>query len=141
MAALTDAEIQTVLDAWPADDAGLPGSVQTALDSWSGQTMVPISATITQLNDDPPEVFTTPRGRGYLKAHKVRTLVAHGVAVAAGGPTPLPAELRSMVSTPDVISEKIRVMEEQLRMQRQEIAALHWESMMAASEEQRYSTK
>ena len=122
MAALTDAEIQTVLDAWPADDAGLPGSVQTALDSWTRQTMVPINAAITQLNDDPASVFTTPSGRGYLKAHKVRTLVAHGVAVAAGGPTPLPAELRSMVSTPDVISEKIRVMEEQLRLQRQEIA-------------------
>ena len=122
MAALTDAEIQTVLDAWPADDAGLPGSVQTALDSWTGQTMGPINAAITHLNDDPASAFTTPSGRGYLKAHKIRTLVAHGVAVAAGGPTPLPAELRSMVSTPDVISEKIRVMEEQLRTQRQEIA-------------------
>jgi hypothetical protein len=123
MAALTDAEIQTVLDAWPADDTGLPGSVQTALDSWSGQLMGPINAAITQLNDDPASVFTTPRGRGYVKAQKVRTLVAHGVAVAAGGPTPLPAELRSMVSAPDVISEKIRVMEEQLRLQRQEIAS------------------
>ena len=122
MAALNDAEIQTVLDAWPADDAGLPGSVQTALDSWSGQTLGPINAAITQLNDDPASVFTTPSGRGYLKAHKIRTLVAHGVAATAGGPTPLPAELRSMVSTPDIISEKIRMMEEQLRLQRQEIA-------------------
>ena len=49
MAALTDAEIQTVLDAWPADDAGLPGSVQTALDSWTGQTMGPINAALPKL--------------------------------------------------------------------------------------------
>ena len=44
MAALTDAEIQTVLDAWPADDAGLPGSVQTALlhaynQAWHGSRL------------------------------------------------------------------------------------------------------
>jgi hypothetical protein len=84
--------------------------------------MGPINAAITQLNDDPASAFNTPSGRGCLKAHKVRTLVAHGVSVAAGGPTPLPAELRSVVSTPDVISEKIRVMEEQLRLQRQEVA-------------------
>ena len=122
MAALTDAEVQNVLDAWPTDDANLPVSVQAALDSWKEQTMGPINAAITGLNDDPTSAFTTPAGRGYLKANKLRTLVAHGVAVAGGGPTPLPAELRSMVSTPDVVSEKIRVMEQQLAMQRLEIA-------------------
>ena len=84
MAALDDAEIQSVLDAWPADDAGLPVSVQAALDSWSALTMNPINTAITILNDDPASVFTTPRGRGYLKMNKVRTLVAHGVAVPGG---------------------------------------------------------
>ena len=123
MAALNDAEIQSVLDAWPADDAGLPVSVQAALDSWSALTMNPINTAITILNDDPASVFTTPRGRGYLKMNKVRTLVAHGVAVPGGGPTPLPAELRSMVSAPDAVSEKIRLMEQQLAAQRDEIAA------------------
>ena len=122
MAALTDAEVQNVLDAWPTDDEGLPASVQAALDSWKPQTMNPINAAIASLNDDPTSAFTTPAGRGYLKANKLRTLVAHGIAVAGGGPTPLPAELRSMVSTPDVVSEKIRVMEQQLAQQRQEIA-------------------
>lgn len=123
MAALNDAEIQSVLDAWPADDAGLPVSVQAALDAWSALTMNPINTAITILNDDPASVFTTPRGRGYLKMNKVRTLVAHGVAVPGGGPTPLPAELRSMVSAPDAVSEKIRLMEQQLAAQRDEIAA------------------
>jgi hypothetical protein len=122
MAALTQAEIQNVLDAWPADDTGLPGSVQVALDSWVALRMEPINTAIAQLNDDPTSAFTTPVGRGYLKSHKVRTLVAHGVAAAAGGPTPVPAELRSMVSAPDAISEKIRRMEEQLQLQRKEIA-------------------
>jgi hypothetical protein len=49
--------------------------------------------------------------------------VAHGVAAAAGGPTPSPADLRSMTAAPDAISEKIRLMEQQLASQRDEIAA------------------
>jgi hypothetical protein len=85
--------------------------------------MGPINSAINALNDDPASVFQTPAGAGYLKMNKVRTLVAHGVAVAGGGPTPLPAELRSMVSAPDVVAEKIRLMEQQLAVQRDEIAA------------------
>ena len=114
MAALNDAEIQSVLDAWPAEGTVLPESVQLAVDSWTALTMGPINTAITSLHDDPASVFQTPRGGGYLKLNKVRTLVAHGVAVAGGGPTPLPAELRSMVAAPDEVSEKLRLMEQQL---------------------------
>ena len=123
MAALSEAEIQGVIDAWPADDTGLPASVRTALDAWTALTLGPINTAIRNLNDDPALTWQTPTGRGYLKVHKVRTLVAHGVAAAAGGPTPLPADLRSMTAAPDAISEKIRLMEQQLAAQRDEIAA------------------
>jgi uncharacterized membrane protein YgcG len=123
MAALSEAEIQGVIDAWPADDTGLPASVRTAVDAWTALTLGPINTAIQNLNDDPALTWQTPTGRGYLKVHKVRTLVAHGVAATAGGPTPLPADLRSMTAAPDAISEKIRLMEQQLAAQRDEIAA------------------
>ena len=88
MAALSEAEIQGVIDAWPADDTGLPASVRTAVDAWTALTLGPINTAIQNLNDDPALTWQTPTGRGYLKVHKVRTLVAHGVAATAGGPTP-----------------------------------------------------
>jgi hypothetical protein len=112
------------MGAWPADDAGLPGSVQAAVDSWTALTMGPINAAICNLNDDPALTWQTPTGRGHLKVHKARTLVAHGVPAAAGGPTtPLPADLRSMTAAPDAILEEIQLMEQQLATQRDEIAA------------------
>ena len=53
MLALSEAEIQGVIGAWPSDDAGLPASVQTAVDALTALTMGPINAAIRNLNDDP----------------------------------------------------------------------------------------
>ena len=123
MAALTDAEIQTVLDAWPADDAGLPGSVQTALDSWTAQTMGPINAAITQSERRPRfGVYYTER-KGILEGAQG----AHIGRARRGGrswrPHPSTCGACGRWFRPRTsISEKIRVMEQQLRTQRQEIA-------------------
>jgi hypothetical protein len=79
---LTTAEIQTVLDTWPEDDA-LPASVKLLFDGWQELRMPMINAAVQALNDDPTSGFTTPSGRGYHKIHKYRTLTMHGVSVAA----------------------------------------------------------
>ena len=68
MAALTAAEIQTVLDTW--DDDALPASVKLLLGEWTDLTMSAINPAIQALNDDPTSGFTTPGGRGYHKSHK-----------------------------------------------------------------------
>ena len=128
MAALSAAEITTVLDTWPSDDADLPATVKAAYDSWSGLRMPAINLAIAALNDDPATGFTTPTRNGFNKPHKCRTLAAHMVEATAGGPTPLPAELRSMLpgvgETPDAVSSKIRFLENQLAEQRDTVAAL-----------------
>ena len=46
MAALSEAEIQGVIDAWPADDTGLPASVRTAVDAWTALTLAPAALLI-----------------------------------------------------------------------------------------------
>jgi len=95
MAALTAAEIQTVLDAWPSADDDLPATVRAAFDSWNDLLTPTINAAVQALNDNPASEFTTPgRVRGFNKPHKCRTLAVHGVEATAGGPTPSPAELR-----------------------------------------------
>ena len=128
MAALSAAEITTVLDTWPSDDADLPTTVKSAVDAWKDQRMPAINLAITALNDDPNTGFTTPSRNGFHKAHKCRTLAVHMVAATAGGPTPLPAELRSMLPSvddvPDAVSSKIRLLETQLAQQRDTVAAL-----------------
>ena len=124
MAALTPAEIQTVLDAWPSSDDDLPATVKAAFEAWNGLRMPEINVAVQALNDDPASGFTTP-GTRFNKPHKCRTLAAHGVATPAGGPTPLPAELRSMLpASGDTVSTKIREMESQLSQQRDLIASL-----------------
>ena len=126
MAALTAAEIQTVLDAWPSSDGDLPGTVRAAFDSWNDLLTPTINAAVQALNDNPASEFTTPgRVRGFNKPHKCRTLAVHGVEATAGGPTPSPAELRSMLpASGDAVSEKIRLLETQLLQQKDTIASL-----------------
>jgi hypothetical protein len=120
MAALTAAEIQSVIDTW--NDDTLPSTVKLLYDSWSNLRMPAINLAVQALNDDPTSGFTTPGGRGYHKSHKCRTLTMHGVAAAAGGPTPLPAELRSMIlpasAAGDAVSERMRLLEEEVRESR-----------------------
>ena len=124
MAALSTAEIQLSLDAWPADKDDLPASVRATYDSWVALTMGPINAAITALEADPNKGFTTPGGR-VNKPFKCRALTVHGVGTAAGGPTPTPADLRSLLpTTPDVVSEKLRKLEAQLLQQDSTIKAL-----------------
>ena len=119
--ALTTAEINTVLDTWPEDDA-LPPSVKLLFDGWQELRMPAINAAVQALNDDPTSGFTTPSGRGYHKSHKCRTLTMHGVPVAAGGPTPSPEELRSMLppveGVADAVSERMRLLEQEVRESR-----------------------
>jgi hypothetical protein len=119
----TAAEIQTVLDAWPEDDAS-PASVKLLFGGWQGLRMPAINAAVQALNDDPTSGFTTPRGRGHHhKIHKCRTLTMHGVPVAAGGPTPSPEEMRSMLppadGAGDAVSERMRLLEQEVRESRQ----------------------
>ena len=122
---LNVAEMKSVEDAWPTSNSGLPASVQTAYDSWFGLAMPAIDAAVRQLHDDPGAEFTTPRGRGYNKPQKCRTLTIHRIAAAAGGPTPIPAELRSMIpGSSDDVSDKIRSMEQLLERQEATIASL-----------------
>ena len=117
MAALTAAEIQTVLDTW--DDDALPASVKKLLDEWTDLRMSAINLAVQALHDDPTSGFTTPGGRGYHKSHKCRTLAIHGVASHDGGPTPTPAELRSMVTPVEergnAVSERMRLLEQEVR--------------------------
>ena len=94
---LDDADIRLVLDAWPADDAGLPASVRAAFDAWDALRMPAINDAIRTLNDDAAVGFLTPRGGGFNKKHKCRTLAVHSVAAPGGGVTPLPAELRTLL--------------------------------------------
>ena len=119
---LAAAEIQTVLDTWPEDDA-LPASVKLLFDGWQELRMPMINAAVQALNDDPTSGFTTPSGRGYHKIHKCRTLTMHGVPVAAGGPTPSPEEMRSMLppadGAGDAVSERMRLLEQEVRDSRQ----------------------
>ena len=60
MASLTPAEIQTVLDAWPATDDDLPTTVKTALDAWFALRMPEINVAVQALTADPASGFTTP---------------------------------------------------------------------------------
>ena len=124
MASLTPAEIQTVLDAWPATDDDLPTTVKTAFDAWFALRMPEINVAVQALTADPASGFTTP-GRRLTKLQKCRALAAHGVETPSGGPAPSPEELRSMLPTSDdAVSAKIRMMEAQLVQQRDLIASL-----------------
>ena len=124
MASLTPAEIQTVLDAWPATDDDLPTTVKTAFDAWFALRMPEINVAVQALTADPASGFTTP-GRRLNKLQKCRALAAHGVETPSGGPAPSPEELRSMLPTSDdAVSAKIRMMEAQLVQQRDLIASL-----------------
>jgi hypothetical protein len=96
---LSSDEIARVGRAWPSDDGVLPVSVLAAVAAWRLVRLNDIDPAVRLLNDDPEVAFTTP-ARAFRKEAKCRTLVAHSVA-APGGPTPLPAELRSMVSSSD----------------------------------------
>ena len=124
VAALSTAEIQQTLDAWPVDLDALPASVRAACDSWARLRLGPIDLAIRDLDADPNQGFTTPGGR-FTKPLKCRALTVHGVAPPGGGPTPTPAELRSLLpATPDVVSEKLRSLEAQLLQQSSTIASL-----------------
>ena len=94
---LSDAEATRVLAAWPSDPDILPASVGVALAAWSSVNLDAIDPAVRALHDDPSRDFSTPV-RGFRKAQKCRTLVAFGVA-APSGPTPLPADLRSMIQS------------------------------------------
>ena len=63
MASLTPAEIQTVLDAWPATDDDLPTTVKTAFDAWFALRMPEINVAVQALTADPASGFTTPGRR------------------------------------------------------------------------------
>jgi hypothetical protein len=65
MAALSAAEITTVLDTWPSDDADLPTMVKAAVDAWKDKRMPAINLAIKALNDDPNTGFTTPSWNGW----------------------------------------------------------------------------
>jgi hypothetical protein len=84
--------------------------------------MPAINAAVQALNDDPASGFTTPSGRGYHKSHECRTLTIHGVPVTAGGPTPSPEELRSILppveEVADAVSERMRLLEQEVRESR-----------------------
>ena len=116
---LDDADIRLVLDAWPADDVGLPASVRAAFDAWDALRMPAI-------NDDAAVGFLTPRGGGFNKKHKCRTLAVHSVAAPGGGATPLPAELRTLLPAGggDAVSAKLRALEDQLVAAQSTIASL-----------------
>ena len=84
--------------------------------------MPAINAAVQALNDDPTSGFTTPSGRGHHKSHKCRTLTVHGVPVTAGGPTPSPEILRSMLpptnGVADAVYERMRLLEQEARESR-----------------------
>ena len=85
MAALTEAEITQVQDAWPADVEDLPASVRSAYDAWIALNMPAINLAIRALNSDDAVGFQTPRGRGFNKPQKCRALTVRGVPPTAGG--------------------------------------------------------
>jgi hypothetical protein len=124
MAALSSAEMQQALDAWPVDLDALPASVRAACDLWARLRLPAIDLAIRNLDANPNRGFTAPGGR-FPKSHKHWALTVHGTATAGGGPTPSPSDLRSLLpTTPDVVSDKLRSLEAQLLQQSSTIASL-----------------
>ena len=93
---LSSAEIRQIIDGWPDDEANLPQSVVDSITVWRQQVLPTIDPAVRRLHDDPEVEFSTPH-RNFRKELRCRTLVAHGVA-PQGGPTPTPADLRSMLT-------------------------------------------
>lgn len=97
MAALTTAEIDSIVAAWPGDDEGLPASIDAALRGWKAQTLTVINPALKRLNDDDGVGYTTPAPSVQVnKPVKCRLLTANGVAPPLGV-NPSIVELRSML--------------------------------------------
>ena len=94
---LSTDEIDRVLKAWPDDDTSLPPSVLEGLLRWRSETYHTIDPAIQALETDTTRSFKTPSRARFPKEARCRTLVAFGVGVPNGGPTPNPADLRSMI--------------------------------------------
>ena len=131
MAALTAAEIDQIVAAWPDDDADLPASVLAAFRGWSTQTLAVINPALARLNDDATVGWTTPAPNvSFNKTLKCRTLTAHGVAPPLGA-TPSVFELRAMLpeeegsdSVAPEIRRQLQEMAAQLRAAEGTIATL-----------------
>jgi hypothetical protein len=97
MAALTAAEIDQIVAAWPSDDEGLPASISAAFRGWKAQTLSVINPALQRLNDDVAVGYTTPAPEvQFRKVPKCRMLTANGVAPPLGV-NPLVFELRAML--------------------------------------------
>ena len=119
MAALTAAEIDQIVAAWPDDDAELPASVLSAFRGWKTQTLAVINPALARLNDDETVGWTTPAPAvSFNKNPKCRTLTAHGVAPPLGV-TPSVFELRAMLP----VEEGADNVASETRRQLQEMAA------------------
>ena len=119
MAALTAAEIDQIVAAWPDDDAELPASVLSAFRGWMTQTLAVINPALARLNDDETVGWTTPAPAvSFNKNPKCRTLTAHGVAPPLGV-TPSVFELRAMLP----VEEGADNVAPEIRRQLQEMAA------------------
>ena len=123
-AMLPKAEVQSIITSWPADEEELPPSVKATFDAWSELTVAQLRAPLQELHEDPAAAFITPTGRP-TKRTKCITLTAHGVG-PPGGPTPIPAELRSMLpdSTTTALESRLRELESQLLEAKSTIASL-----------------
>ena len=97
MAALTAAEIDQIVAAWPGDDSNLPASVEQAFMGWRAQTLSVINPALLRLNDDASVGYETPAPSVSVnKTPKCRILTAHGVTPPLGV-TPSVFELRSVL--------------------------------------------
>lgn len=122
--ALSNAEITSLISRWPSSIEDLPQSVRATYDAWAALTVADLNGPIRALSDDPGVEFTIPR-RYFPKHVQCVTLTAHGKA-PAGEPSPLPAELRSLLDTnPSALLERrLKAMEEQLIEAQSTIASL-----------------
>ena len=131
MAALTAAEIDQIVAAWPGDDSNLPASVEQAFMGWRAQTLAVINPALLRLNDDATAGYETPAPSALVnKTPKCRILTAHGVTPPLGV-TPSVFELRSMLpaaegpsSVDPEVMRQLHEMAAQLRLAEGTIATL-----------------
>ena len=126
----TAVETQSIVDAWPRGDVGLPASVAACYTAWMTQNLPVIDPAIAAFLTAAPGYVTPAR---FNKAEKCRVLVANAVPPPGGTSADI-AELRTMIPAGALPTVEQRLDAMALQMQQQAAELLAAKNTIASLE-------